>query len=166
LRVDHRLQAGGQALEVRDQALDATPWRMASHRANRCRPVRRAAVREIVTIDRRDHDVLEPERRDRTPDAVRLVAILPGRLPVRDRAVAAVPRADVAQDHERGRRFFPALADVGAVRLLADGVQVEPAQEPFELHVSGPAGRADLEPRGLSALGPTGGIRSRLNDWK
>ena len=45
--------------------------------------------------------------------------------PLRDRAEAAVPGADVAHEHERRRPLAaPALEDVGALRLLADGVEV------------------------------------------
>src|SRR3712207_9085118 len=39
-------------------------------------------------------------------------------------AEAAAPRARVAEDHERRGAALPALADVGAGRLLTDGVEV------------------------------------------
>jgi len=42
-----------------------------------------------------------------------------------NRAEAAVTRADVTAEHERGGAIGPALEDVWAARLLADGVQVE-----------------------------------------
>src|SRR5256885_11831381 len=60
--------------------------------------------RSIVAIDRGDHDVIEPEPGHRVADALGLLAVLPGRLAVRDGTVATVPRADVAEDHERRRR--------------------------------------------------------------
>ena len=54
---------------------------------------------------------------------------------MRDRAVGAVPRADVAEDHERGGAVLPALADVRAVRFLADGMEVELAHQLLEPEV-------------------------------
>ena len=85
-----------------------------------------AAVRQIVAIDRRDDDVVRGPA-SRTASATRRGSSRSsvGRLAVRHGAVAAGARADVAEDHERGRAVVPALADVRAVRLLADGVQPE-----------------------------------------
>ena len=40
-----------------------------------------------------------------------------------DRAEAAGPRADVAQDHEGGRPLRPALGPVGALRAFADRLE-------------------------------------------
>src|SRR5690606_31662171 len=65
---------------------------------------------------------------------------------VRHRAVLAGAGADVAEDDEgRGPRL-PALADVGAVRLLADGVQPLLAHQLLQPQVVGAARRAHLEP--------------------
>src|SRR3989449_6781435 len=114
---------------------------------------RSAAVGEIVAIHRRDHDVLETELADGASHALGLLAVLPRRSPVRDRTVAAVPRAHVAQDHEGGGRVLPALADIRTVRFLAHGMQVGVAHEPLEPEVIRPAGRAHLQPRRL-ALAP------------
>src|ERR1043166_6757210 len=85
-------------------------------------PVSGATVGQIVAIDRGDHDVIEPEPGHRVADALGLLAVLPGRLAVRDGTVATVPRADAAEDHERRRRVFPALTDVRATSLLAHRV--------------------------------------------
>ena len=65
---------------------------------------------------------------------------------MRDRAVGAVSRADVAEDHEGGGAVLPALADVRAVRLLADRVQVQVAHEALQAEVVASAGRLHLEP--------------------
>src|SRR5207249_1538858 len=126
--------------------------RVPAHRTDRRRPVRAAAVREVVTIDRRDHDVLEPELAHGPADPLGLLAILPDGRAVRDRAVAAVAGAHVAQDHERRGRVLPALPDVGTARLLADRVEVPLAHPTLEAHVVGAAGGADLEPRRLAPL--------------
>ena len=77
--------------------------------------------------------------------------VLVGRLrrAVRDVAVAARARAGVAEDHERRGAVVPALADVRAVRFLADGVETEVAHQALEAEVVLGAGRADLQPVGL-----------------
>ena len=62
---------------------------------------------------------------DRRGDARGLLDVVRGRAAVRDRAVGAVTRADVAQDHEGGGAVLPALADVGAMGLFAHGMQLE-----------------------------------------
>src|ERR1700686_2801159 len=69
---------------------------------------------------------------------------------VGDCAVGAVAGADVAEDHERGCAMFPALADVGAVRFLAHGMQVELTHQVLEPHIVGAARRPYLEPRRFS----------------
>jgi len=58
-------------------------------------------------------------------------AFPPG-LALRHGAKAAATRADVAQDHERGRLAGEALVNVGATRGLADGMAVAPAQVGLE----------------------------------
>ena len=151
-RVEHRLERRRASLEVGDQDLHAAARRVPAHRTDRRRPVRGAAVREVVTIDRRDHDVLEPELAHGPADPLGLLAILPDGRAVRDRAVAAVAGAHVAQDHERRGRVLPALPDVGTARLLADRVEVPLAHPTLEAHVVGAAGGADLEPRRLAPL--------------
>ena len=151
-RVEHRLERRRASLEVGDQDLHAAARRVPAHRTHRRRPVRGAAVREVVTIDRRDHDVLEPELAHGPADPLGLLAILPDGRAVRDRAVAAVAGAHVAQDHERRGRVLPALPDVGTARLLADRVEVPLAHPTLEAHVVGAAGGADLEPRRLAPL--------------
>jgi hypothetical protein len=39
---------------------------------------------------------------------------------MRDRAISAIPRTDVAKDHERRGAMLPALTDVRAMRLFTD----------------------------------------------
>src|SRR5688572_9439275 len=89
----------------------------------------RPAVAQVVAIDARDDDVLEPERRDRLREVQRLLRIRRQRPAVRNVAKRAAPRAEVSQDHESGRAFAEALADVGARRFLADGVQLLVSQD-------------------------------------
>jgi hypothetical protein len=69
---------------------------------------------------------------------------------MRDGAVGAIAGADIAQDHESRSAVLPTLADVGAMRLFADGMQVELTHQVLEPHIVGSTGRLDLEPRGFS----------------
>src|SRR5207247_10409042 len=66
---------------------------------------------------------------------------------VRHGAEAAVPRAGVAEQHEGGGPVPPALTDVRAARLLADGVEAQLAHRRHRLGALRPAGPPDLEPR-------------------
>lgn len=67
-----------------------------------------------------------------------------------DRAVAAVPRTNVAKDHEGGRAVLPAFTDVGAVSLLANRMEAQLTHQVLEAYIVGSSGRPDFEPRGLS----------------
>jgi len=69
---------------------------------------------------------------------------------VGDCAIGAIAGADIAQDHECGGAMLPAFADVGAVRFLAHGMQVELTHQVLEPHIVGAAWRLHLEPRGFS----------------
>ncbi len=109
----------------------------------------RAKVGKVVAIDRGDHGVAEIHFANRVSHARRLADVVGRRPPVGHGAVGAVSRADVAEDHERRRAVLPALADVWAMRFLADRVEVEVAHQLLELEISWPAGCADLEPRRL-----------------
>ena len=75
---------------------------------------------------------------------------MPGRLAGLHVAEAAAASADVAEDHERGGAALPALADVGAVGLLADRVEVVLLDRLLQAAVGRPAGRRDLEPGRLA----------------
>ena len=76
-----------------------------------------------------------PHRADRLRDPPRLVVVEPGRPAGLDRAEPAGPGARVAQDHDRGGPLVPALADVRAVGLLADRVEVQAAEQALEVVV-------------------------------
>ena len=73
-----------------------------------------------------------------------------GRPAVRDGAVGAVPRADVAEDHEGGRAVLPALADVGAVGFLANGMEVQLPHQLLEPKVLGTSWSTNLQPPRLA----------------
>src|SRR4029079_6627001 len=72
------------------------------------------------------------------------------------RTEATGPRADVAQDHDRGRALLPALPDVGAVRFLADGVERQSAQDALEVGVVLARWQAGANPIGMTLRGCAG----------
>ena len=63
-----------------------------------------------------------------------------------DRAEVAGARADVAEDHDGGGAAGPALAEVGALRALADGVELVFVHERADGVVAGAAGKFGAEP--------------------
>ena len=92
-----------------------------------------------------------PMTADGLRDAARLVVVVPVGPAGLDGAEAAGPGAGVAQDHDGGRALLPALADVRAAGLLADGVERLVAHEVLELRVVGAAGQPGLDPVGMAA---------------
>ena len=109
-----------------------------------------AAVGQVVAGDARDDDVLQAQSGDRLGDAARLVIVEPGRAARLDVAEAAGAGAGVAQDHDRGGALVPALPDVRAVGLLADGVEVQAAEQPLEVVVVLARRQLRLDPVGVA----------------
>src|SRR5207302_8591847 len=112
-------------------------------------------VGDVVAVDRGDDDVLELHLRGCLRDAQRLERVR-GRVGPAgmDVAVAAGPRARVAEDLEGRGSAAPALGDVRTAGLLADRVQRETVHELLDVEVAAVArGRADLHP-----LGPAGPV--------
>ena len=147
--VEHCLQRRLDALEVGDEHLDPAAGHTRARLRDRVGEDRRAAVRQIVAIDRGDHGVLQSHAIDRFGHARRLGGVELRRTAVRDGAVGARARADVAKDHEGGGSVMPALADVGAACVLADRVQLQVLHDALEPEVVLRPGSADLQPLGL-----------------
>ena len=125
----HMLEHAG---EIGCQRLDRGVWIALLDRPHGRRVMRRAAVRQVVPIDRREHHVLEPHELDRARHVLRLLGIEPPpRIAGVDRAEAAGPGAYGAHEHDGGGAGIPAFADVGALRLLADGAQPMIANDLF-----------------------------------
>ena len=138
------------ALEVGDQHLDRGFGQAAADLGDAAGERLGAAVGQVVPVHRGDDHVRQAHALHGLGQADRLQRVERLRRAVRHRAVGAVPGADVAQDHEGGGLVLPALADVGAARLFAHGVQPQLAHHALELHVGGAAGRLDLEPPGFA----------------
>src|SRR5207245_11630684 len=108
------------------------------------------AGRHVVPVHARDDHVCEPHALDRFRQPDRLVRVEWSGGAVRYRAVGAVARADVAQDHEGRGLVLPALADVGAMRRFADGVELQLAHQLLQGEVVGPPWSRHPEPGGLA----------------
>jgi hypothetical protein len=78
-----------------------------------------------------------------------LLGIERARLALAHRAEAAMTRADVAAEHERGGAIGPTLENVWAARFLADGVQVQTFDQLQHLVLVGRVAEADAQPFGL-----------------
>ena len=147
---DHLGERHLLAAEVRGENLDLAPGRHPADRADHAHERAGPVVGEIVAVDGGDHRVLQAHPLDLVCDAQRLERVVPGRLAGLDVAEAAAAGADVAEDHEGRRAALPALADVRAVRLLADGVQVVGLDRLLQAAVGRPAGGGNLEPGRLA----------------
>src|SRR3954463_6379284 len=138
------------AAEVGREDLDLAPRRLAADLPDDADERAGAVVGEVVAVDARHDRVPQAHLGDGPGDPRRLERVVPRRLAGLDVAEPAPAGAGVAEDHERRGAAVPAVADVGARRLLADGVEVLVADEAVELPVARAARRLDLEPRRLA----------------
>ena|SRR5436853_4629159 len=92
---------------------------------NRLSPMRRATIRQIVTIHRSDYGVREIQMTHCFRNMTRLFGIESARLALTDRAESAVARADIAAEHERCRPIRPAFENIRALRFLTNRVQIQ-----------------------------------------
>src|SRR5207253_11328115 len=144
--------------EIRDQNLDAALRNPLANLPDGAGEDGGAPILELVAVDRGDDGVLEAHPLDRFRHPNRLAQVEHARPTGLHRAEAAGPGTGVAQDHEGGRARVPALADVGAARLLTDGVQVEPAHDALQFGVVLAAGQADPEPVGAAGVDRDDGV--------
>ncbi len=139
------------ALKIGDQHFDAAAGSQPADLFDDHGECARASDEIIIAIDAGDDGVLQAEGGDGFGDAAGLVEI-DGLGPAFGHgAKSAAARAQIAQHHE-GRGFvLPALADVGALRALADGVQAERAGEPLQVVVVLAHWSARLQPLRLGS---------------
>jgi hypothetical protein len=84
---------------------------------------------KCVAVYAGDHHVSELQGRDGFGEIQRLVSVQRIRPPMPHIAKRAAARALVAHDHEGGRAFAEAFADIGARGFFADGVQLVLTQD-------------------------------------
>ena len=115
-------EPGGLAVEVGNQEFDAGLWVEFFDGAYRRGVQPGAAVGQVVAGDPGDGGIAQAHRLHALGDPPRLVAVQGGRLARVDLAEVTTAGALVAADQEGGFAVFPAFEDIGAARLLADGV--------------------------------------------
>ena len=120
-----------------------------------------AEVGQVVAVHRGHDAMAQSHLVHRVGHAQRLRAVDHLRHAGLHVAEAAPARAGVAQDHERGGAPLPALADVGAVRLLADGVQRLAAHQALDVAV----GRARPAPSPSAMAACASGTAPRRHPW-
>ena len=136
----------GIALKVGDEDFDAAAGRLAANLFDDHGEDARAADEVVVAVDAGDDGVLQAQCGDSLGDAARLVEVDGLGAALGDGAKAAAAGAQVAEHHEGGGFVVPALADVGAVGALADGVQAKRAGQALEVVVVLAHRGAGLEP--------------------
>ncbi len=85
----------------------------------------------VVAVHAGDDGMVQAELGDGVRHAARLIEIDGLGLALGHSAEAAAARAQIAEHHEGCGLLVPALADVRAVRALADGVEVQIARHLF-----------------------------------
>ena len=145
-RCDHRFERAILAEKIRRQNFDRGLRAPRANGANDLSEMVGAAVIEIVAVDRCDHDVGEPKLRGRVRDMFRLVRIKCTRQAGLDVAERAGARAGVTHHHEGGVLLLPALADIGAAGLFADGDETLLAQNAAGLGKGRGTRRLDANP--------------------
>jgi hypothetical protein len=146
LGCDHHLDRAGLAKEVRGQDLDGRSGRAGSDRLNHLREMSRAAVSEVVPVHGGDDHVLEAQLLNGDCDALGFVRIEGLRQAGLDVAEGAGPRARIPHDHERGVLLFPALPDIRAPGLFADGHELVLAHDAVRFGPLRRSRRLDTDP--------------------
>ena len=121
--IEHDTEWLFESLKIRDQDFDATPRSEQANLANRFGKYFCATNIVVVTIDAGYYGMFDPEGRDRLGHTGGLFIIDRLRLSLGYSTKTTAPSADVAQQHEGCRAMIPALADVGTLGGLTDGVQ-------------------------------------------
>ena len=112
-----------------------------------------AAVAEVVAIHAGDDDMRQAEFGDGAGEVLRLRRVGRVRASVGDIAERTAAGAEVAENHKGRRSLSETLADVGAGRFFANGMQVVFAEEALDFGEAGVVGGAGANPRGLARFG-------------
>ena len=121
--IHHDVERAQVATEIAAEDLDPRAGDAFVNRAHGIGEDQRAAVREIVAVDRGQHEIAPAQLTHRLGDAHRLEPIDDAmRAAGLHVAEAASARADVSEDHDRRGTDAPTLREVWARRFLADGV--------------------------------------------
>ena len=139
--------------EIRRQNFDGCIWAAIADGADGLGKVLCPAIFNIVTVNRGDYNVVEPQLCASMGNAARLKRIQCLRRFARcDVAEGASPRANVTHDHHGSVALAPAFAHIGTARFLADGDEVVVTHDFARRLITFTAGRTDLDPVRLFGL--------------
>src|SRR5208282_2617344 len=125
----HDLQRLFQPLKIRDQHFDAAIGNQLADLTDRFGKDFGPAYVVVVAVYAGYDGMLQSEGGYGFGHAPRFIPVDRFGASFGHGAKAAAPGANIAEQHERGGLVIPALADVGALRRLADGVQTESARQ-------------------------------------
>jgi hypothetical protein len=145
------------ALKIGDEHFNAAAGSLAANLVNHHGEGAGAAEEIVVAIDAGNDCVFEAKCGYGFGDATGLVEINELGTAFGYSAEAATARAEVAEHHECCGLVVPALADVGTVSALADGVEIEGTGKALEAVEVLAHGSAGLEPLGLGSRGEARG---------
>ena len=151
LGVEDGLEVVGIALEIGDEDFDLCVGGGLADGADGVGPDGGAAVGQLVAVDGGDDDVAEVHGGDGVGDACGFIVVWRGGSACFDVTEAAGAGAGVAEDHDGGDAGRPALAHVGALGFLTDGVEVVVVDQVECLGVVLGGGQGGAEPAGLAA---------------
>jgi hypothetical protein len=135
LRFHHDFHGRLRTLEIGHQHFHAAIRNAFADRADRQRKQLRSAVFAIVPVHAGDHGILQSKDFARLGNAARFVVIHRQRRAFLHRAETTAARADVAQNHERGRAAVPAFAYIRTGGALAHRVEFQVCDQLLELTV-------------------------------
>jgi hypothetical protein len=148
--VDQDLQVRLVSLEVADEGLDAQIWASNPGLGNGVGPNRSAAISEVIPVNRRNNNVPQACFGQHLGDAARLVKVSDSRSPRFDITKAAGAGAGVPENHDCGGTAAPALANIGARRFLANGMEPKISKSVSQSHIGITSGCLGSDPLGLA----------------
>ena len=143
---DHPQSIPG-TLKIGDEYLHPTMRQATPNGSNRLGEDVRTTVGKIVTCDRGDNGVLQLQPVRSFGDAPWLPLVQRQRRPVFDCTEAAVPRASIAEDHERCRALPETLTDDRTSGLFTNRVELKATQKTLNLLVLWASTHPHSQPR-------------------
>ena len=162
--VEDNLQRFVETLKVRDQDFHTAIRHQLADLANGLGEDSSTTQIVVIAIHAGDDRMFQAQSGNRFGHAARLVPLDGSRPAFGHGAKTAPPGADVSQEHKGGGAMVPALADIGTLRRLTNGMQSQPAGQFLEI-VEVLAGRSfGPEPFRLGL--PDGRAKFDLDSWE
>src|SRR5215471_13134263 len=153
LRLDHLCQSRPVALEIGNKHLYTALRHMPPDGPNSRSEDVTPAVQYIVAVHRGKHRITQAKRRYRLGDPLGLLLVNNPRAPCLHSTEATATCACISQQHKRGTALVPALADIGAHRLLTHRMQALLTHQTLEGKERFPSGEFHTQPWRLALRG-------------